>query len=250
MLKFNHKLLYAEETLVRIKKALRHTPLWTALYLKHSEDYTPSTMLGSLALKIEGLPGYNNFLDKFWAKTRGFKGSSAYVSVADAPEYLMLKTENRLALLKYAHLLAQALDGQKITLSPVSIVWRWDITRKQLDGRPRHYQSYELDLNFDSDVPFHAQTWLDNALVHVCPSLDSRADDYPFEAIEATLGFSKCKSMEKTTTGLVLGFDNLEDARLAVQALYPDCAPQYWRRDGAVYVRLVYPDLQEILKPA
>lgn len=252
MLKFNHKLLYAEETLAAIKKALRTTPLWTALKVKHSEDYNPSTMLARVGLNIEGFPGFNNFLKKFWAKTRGFKGTSAFVSIEDAPSYFMFQTDNRRAFYENIPKLARALHTRKVSLRALEVNWRSDLTRLRSNGIPRHFQSYELIVDLNSATPFDAEAWLVDALLEVCPSKDARADDYPFDAIERKLGFNKCRGMEKTASGLVLRFDNMAAAQLTVNAVYGDCDPVYRieKKTGHVFVTLTYPDMQEALEMA
>lgn len=247
VLKFNHKLLHAEETLARAKKALYFTTLGAALHLKHSEDYRPSTSLSSVMLKIEGYPSCHSFLNKFWAKTSGLRGSSAYVSIEDSPSYFLCQTENRLALLKHIHKLAHALHGTKVALSPIEVNWRWDITRTRSNRLPHHYQSYDFVMNVDCATEFDADTWLCNALSKVCPSMDPRADMYAIDTIEKKLGHSYCRSMEKTTRGMVLQFDDLVTAQLIVEALYEDCAPNYEFDDklGRTVVTLTYPDLHK-----
>lgn len=224
-------LLLAEDVLSRMREAVRSTPVWEDSRLNTNEMLERGTSFANLRLDQDCTDDtrYLRFLRKHWdAADKKEQDPTGYFVARNAePRSLALVVESRLAYLNALPALAQALDGLPVGLSETTS-WRWDQSCRTKSGKPTHRVLHQLTVDFKCPRPLSARAWLKSAGAHLCWSLDTRADQCLFQALEdAGIETGGSMSLNVTRTGVEISCMTQAIAETIRTRLFSDCSTTY-----------------------
>lgn len=219
-------LLLAEQVLGILKGVADSTPLWDSCSVKTNEMLGPTGPFSQLVLRSEQPKdehSYLLFLAKHWAALwpTGNLTSDFFMARNVEPQWLTIRTLERLGYAEFVKAAAKALDGLPVELDE-DRSWTWDMHVKTSAGKSLYHRAYELIVYFKPGAKFNAKKWLVTAMQDVCESLDERATRCPFQLAQDA-GIEGMSSAEHTKTGLILEAYTTAPLKQMQTKVFGDC---------------------------